>query len=53
MEQDRIAADLYTREGTTWRITPLEGEDAVVDLAAVDVTLRLGEVYADVTFEAV
>ena len=52
LEQDRVAADLYTREGAGWRITTLEGEDAGVDLAAVGVMLRLGEVYAGVTFEA-
>ena len=51
LEQDRIAADLYTREGSAWRLTPLEGEDAVVALEAVGVTLRLGEVYEGVTFE--
>ncbi len=52
LRQDRLAGELFTREGATWRLTPLEGEDAAVALEAVGVTLRLGEVYEGVTFAA-
>ena len=52
LRQDRMEGELFTREGATWRLAPLEGENAVVALEAVGVTLRLREVYEGVTFEA-
>ena len=55
LAQDRVAGELYSRdeEGANWRFTLLQHEDATVDLTAVNVRLRLGDLYEDVIFEPI
>jgi Uma2 family endonuclease len=52
---EQMAPDIvvYSREeaGGAWVATPLHGLDAMMELAAIGVSLPLSELYADVEFE--
>lgn len=48
VEQDRLAVELWTRDGDDWRRTLIEGEDGVLDLAALEIAVPLAEIYETV-----
>ncbi|MBI5498509.1 MAG: Uma2 family endonuclease [Deltaproteobacteria bacterium] len=48
LSQDRPLVEVYSRvRGEAWPCVVVQGEDAVVELAALEVTLPLRELYAD------
>lgn len=51
VDQHRPIIEVYARSGDVWTYTTAEGRDAAVHLAAIGVTLALGDVYARVTFD--
>jgi Uma2 family endonuclease len=54
LAQDKVFVRHHARAGNdAWIQEDLSGADAVLKLAAIKVELRLGEVYADVSFEGV
>ena len=48
LEQDSIAATVFTRQDAAWDARPLTAGDSLV-MPEIDVTLLLDDVYADVT----
>lgn len=51
VSQSRPWIEVFTRSGDVWTYTDAQGLDAALPLAAIGVTLALGEVYGRVTFE--
>lgn len=51
VSQSRPWIEVFTRSGDVWTYTDAQGLDAALTLAAIGVTLALGEVYGRVTFE--
>jgi len=50
VSQDEPRVDVFTRDGTGWRLEVVTGLDARVALPAIDCTLALAEVYERATF---
>ena len=48
--QDEPRVDVFTRDGTGWRLEVLTGLDARIPLPAIDCTLSLMEIYEEVRF---
>jgi Uma2 family endonuclease len=49
--QERIAGELWTRDGDSWRRTPLAGADSEVELAAIGVAFTLAIAYDGVALD--
>ncbi len=43
--QDRMRVERWLREGDSWRATPADGPDAVLDVVSVNCTVPLREIY--------
>ncbi len=52
LEQDRIAATVFAREGERWTGTVLAGADAVLAMPEIGVDLPLGQAYRNLDFPA-
>ncbi|HYH40182.1 MAG TPA: Uma2 family endonuclease [Azospirillum sp.] len=50
VSQDEPRVDVFTRDGTGWRLEVMTGLDAHIALPAIDCTLTLAEVYERVSF---
>jgi Uma2 family endonuclease len=50
LEQNQAFAELYTRDGTSWKLQEYAGLEAVVPLDAIGCKLPLSEAYRDVEF---
>lgn len=50
IEQERVHAQLYIRQESTWQLQEFSGLDAVIPLEALEMTLPLSEVYREIEF---
>ena len=50
--QDRMCVEIYTRQGESWLYSSHSEADALVELAAVGCSLRVGDLYHKVEFTA-
>lgn len=50
VSQDRPLVEVFTRAGDVWLFDAVDGLDGTVELAAIDVTVALADVYARVEF---
>jgi hypothetical protein len=48
LEQDSVAATVFTRQGAAWDARALTAGESLA-MPEIDVTLPLGDIYADVT----
>ena len=51
VSQDRLLVERFTRDGNEWRYQAYEHADEVVNITAIDCTLRLADCYERVEFE--
>lgn len=50
VSQDEARVDVYTRDGSGWRLEVFTGLDARIPLPAIDCTLTLTDIYEEVRF---
>jgi Uma2 family endonuclease len=52
IDQNMPCGEHYVRDsGKSWRITPLDGLDTIIDLAAIGCQLNFADAYAKITFD--
>ncbi len=53
VSQSEYAVDLFRLEDGHWLYFPIYGEEAVLSLASVGIEITLGDLYRNVSFDAV